>query len=66
MQLKVDAGAQANLSPRSLFNRLGTKQKPYPQGVSCVIMGVGNYHTVGRFASPCSYTSDVHCSSFLS
>ncbi|XP_049274113.1 uncharacterized protein LOC119403059 [Rhipicephalus sanguineus] len=30
VQLKVDTGAQANLMPRSLFNRLGTKQQPYP------------------------------------
>ncbi|XP_049273470.1 uncharacterized protein LOC125759154 [Rhipicephalus sanguineus] len=30
VQLKVDTGAQANLLPRSLFNRLGTKQQPYP------------------------------------
>lgn len=30
MQLKVDTGAQANLLPRSLFKRLGTRQQPYP------------------------------------
>lgn len=30
VQLKVDTGAQANLLPRSLFKRLGTKQQPYP------------------------------------
>ncbi|XP_072140809.1 uncharacterized protein [Dermacentor andersoni] len=30
VQLKVDTGAQANLLPRSLFKRLGTRQQPYP------------------------------------
>uniref|UniRef100_A0A224Z9B6 Tick transposon n=1 Tax=Rhipicephalus zambeziensis TaxID=60191 RepID=A0A224Z9B6_9ACAR len=48
VQLKVDTGAQANLLQRSLFNRLGTKQQPYPMRSGLRHYGSGEIPNCGK------------------